>query len=413
MADVQIAAELELGTRRRGDSSSSSSSTTRELLLGVARSLPAPLAELVEQLLAEGEEAAAVSVAVGAANRLCSRPRRRATEPEIRLDPGRAQACNGCPELVRCGGAAAGCSWERCRGRCGSCGVRCPARRDLAAWQRDVGGLGLEDLNRVFPAVPRLPPLVPVVESNELLRWGVAGEWPTWALSLANAHSKRTGAPWSTWTDGGSGGGSPPERLRAAGARRLVLTGVMNDQRLAALWPAVAQRRLVVGFDLVLAPAWSVYETDPRLEHLYAIRQSALVADLMARVGPVVPTLNWYRRQDLDRQLAWLEKTEAAAIAVDCSTLSGARRWREVRSALAYIRTVLPHVELHLYGASSADRVEDLVAFDRVVLYSARPAALARTRQILDEGLRPRPGPEDPGLCLLTSLGHLLDRLSR
>jgi hypothetical protein len=154
MAGVQLAAERELGTRRRGDSSSSSSSTSRELLLGVACSLPAPLAELVEQLLAEGEEAAAVSVAVTASTRLRSRARRRGPEPEVRLDPGRAQACNGCPELVRCGGAAAGCSWEWCRGRCGSCGVRCPARRDLAAWQQDVRGLGLEDLNRVFPAVP-------------------------------------------------------------------------------------------------------------------------------------------------------------------------------------------------------------------------------------------------------------------
>ena len=59
-----------------------------------------------------------------------------------------------------------------------------------------------------------------------------------------------------------------------------------------------------------------------------------------------------------------------------------------MRSALAYIRTGPPHVELQLYGASSAERVEDLAAFDQVVLYSARPAALARTRQILDEGLR-------------------------
>jgi hypothetical protein len=85
MAGVQLAAERELGTRRRGDSSSSSSSTSRELLLGVACSLPAPLAELVEQLLAEGEEAAAVSVAVTASTRLRSRARRRGPEPEVRL----------------------------------------------------------------------------------------------------------------------------------------------------------------------------------------------------------------------------------------------------------------------------------------------------------------------------------------
>src|SRR5437588_445279 len=133
----------------------------------------------------------------------------------------------------------------------------------------------------------------------------------------------------------------------------------------------------------------------------------------MAGKGPVVPILNWYRKPDLDRQLVWLGRTGAGAVGVDCSTLYGARRWREVRSALAYIRTVLPGAELHVYGASAAERVEDLALFDRVVIYTARPAALARVRQILDEDLRPRSGPEDPGVCLLTSLGHLLARLSR
>jgi hypothetical protein len=148
------------------------------------------------------------------------------------------------------------------------------------------------------------------------------------------------------------------------------------------------------------------------MEHLFAIRQSALVADLMAGAGPAVPTLNWYRKHDLDRQLAWLARTGAAAVGVDYSTLAGAQRWRELRSGLAYIRTVLPGVELHVYGASSADRVEDLAVFGRVVVYSARPAALARARQVLDQELRPKPGPDDPGVCLLTSLGHLLARLS-
>lgn len=38
-----------------------------------------------------------------------------------------------------------------------------------------------------------------------------------------------------------------------------------------------------------MAPGWSVYDDDPRLDHLSAIRQSALVADLMAGSGPTVP----------------------------------------------------------------------------------------------------------------------------
>src|SRR6202011_4628056 len=184
------------------------------LLLAVAGDLPTALAALIEPLWAGGEEGAAVSVAVAALPRLRTRARGPRPQPEIRLDPQRAAACNGCPELARCGGRADGCDWRRCRHDCASCGVRCPTRADLAAWQRDVDGLALEDLNRAFPAVPQLPRLVPVVDCNELLRWGVSAEWPAWALSLADAHSKRTGAGWSTWTAAGSSPQSPVERLR-------------------------------------------------------------------------------------------------------------------------------------------------------------------------------------------------------
>src|SRR3989442_14770931 len=155
-------AELELGRKRRGGSSRSSSSITQELLLGVAGDLPTALAALVEQLLAEGEEAAALSVAVAALTGLRPRARAPRPEPEIRLDPQRAAACNRCPELARCGGHADGCDWRRCRHDWATCGVRCRTRADLAAWQRDVDGLGLEDLNRAFPAGPQLPPLGPV-----------------------------------------------------------------------------------------------------------------------------------------------------------------------------------------------------------------------------------------------------------
>jgi hypothetical protein len=51
-------AELELERKRRGRSSSFASSISQELLLGVAGGLPQAFAELVEQLLSEGEEAA-------------------------------------------------------------------------------------------------------------------------------------------------------------------------------------------------------------------------------------------------------------------------------------------------------------------------------------------------------------------
>ena len=87
----------------------------------------------------------------------------------------------------------------------------------------------------------------------------------------------------------------------------------------------------------------------------------------LSRWAPVVATLHWYRKYDRDRQLVWLQRSQATAAGIDCSTLYGARRWREVLSAIAYIRAVMPELELHVWGASSADRLRDLANFELCV----------------------------------------------
>ncbi len=148
------APELELGTRRRGGSSSP---TTQELLRGVAGGLLAAFAELVEQLLAEGEEGAAVSVTVTALTRLRSRAPRRPPEWEVRLDPRRSAVCNRCPELARCVGRR---RWlQLALVPAELWGLRCSLPAPDPTWRpgrRDVAGLGLEDLTRAFPALAQL-----------------------------------------------------------------------------------------------------------------------------------------------------------------------------------------------------------------------------------------------------------------
>jgi hypothetical protein len=85
-------AELDLGTKRRGRPSSFASSISQELLLGVAGGLPRAFAELVEQLLSEREEAAALSTRLRS-TRVPQPP----PEPEFRLDPRRAAAATSAP----------------------------------------------------------------------------------------------------------------------------------------------------------------------------------------------------------------------------------------------------------------------------------------------------------------------------
>jgi hypothetical protein len=376
-----------------------------EFVRGLCPALPEPVADVVSALADESAAAAAITRAESAIAAL-----RRIAPLEIPVDvpprPGRAGECRGCPEQTICGGSEHGCAWAWCSRRCDSCGIRCPRRADLESWRAATGSLLLDDLVTPLPPPPALPPLVPVIDLEELRDWGVAQHWPAWGISLGEVHSARTGAPWRTWASGAA-----VAEARAAGAGVLALVGVANDRLLAAAWPHLARGRTAAGLDLVVTPAWSVYDDDPRLEHLFAIRQSAQAAVALAGRQPVVPTLHWYRRHDLDRQLVWARRCGATAIGIDCSTLPGRWRWLEVRAAMAYIRAALPGVRLHVQGPATADRLQDLVRLRGVTVYSHRPAALARARRVLDEDLRDRRGPDDPAECLLISLGHLVRHL--
>lgn len=373
----------------------------------MAPALPEPIAEVVSALIAEARLAEALRRAEAAINAL-RRPRaelRLSEEAPLVLE--HAAECDRCPELRLCGGAATGCAWAWCTQRCVSCGVRCPQRADLGAWRHATGSLDLDDLTVPLGEPPRLPSLVPVIDLEELRDWGVARHWPAWALSLTEAHSQRTGAAWRSWASGGAA-----TEARRAGARVLVLTGVAPDQLLAAAWPHLAKGRSVKGFDLVVAPAWSIYFDDPRQEHLFAIRQSIQAAVALLGNQPVVPTLHWHRRHDLDRQLHWARRCRARALAIDCSTLPGRRDWLEVRAAMAYMRAALPDVRLHVQGPATAERLQDLSRLGSITVYTRRPAALARARRVLDHDLHDRRGPDDRADCLLISVEQMSRHLA-
>jgi hypothetical protein len=378
---------------------------TLELVRALCPALPAPIAAVVRALADEGAITAAVTRAETAISAL------RRVAP---LDLGspapilgaRAGECDGCPELAICGGDELGCSWASCSRRCAACGVRCPQRSDLEAWREATGSLSFDDLVVRLSEPPALPALVPICDLEELRDWGVASRWPAWGVSLTEVHGARAGAPWRPWASGAA-----TAAARAAGAGRLVLVGVAPDELLAAAWPHLARGRTAAGFDAIVAPAWSVYDDDPRLEHLFACRQSVQVATALAEHQPVVPTLHWLRRPDLDRQLLWARRCRARAIGIDCSTLPGRRRWLEVRAAMAYIRAALPGVQLHVQGPATLDRLRDLARLGDVTVYTRRPAALAHARRVLDRDLRDQPGPDDPAECLLISVEHMARHL--
>jgi hypothetical protein len=376
-----------------------------ELLRAICPALPEPVAEVIAELIEEDRLTEAVrraEAAIAALRRPAAFPLSEQAPPR----PRRASECDACPELQLCGGSETGCAWAWCSQRCAGCGVRCPRRADLPAWRTATHSLALDDLVAPLGEPPNLPAVLPVLDLEELRDWRVARYWPAWAVSLTEAHSQRTGAAWRAWLSGAAAG-----EARAAGAQVLVLTGVASDQLLAAAWPLLSRGRSAAGFDLVVAPAWSIYDDDPRMEHLFAIRQSIQTAVALSARQPVVPTLHWYRSHDLDRQLSWARASRARAVAIDCSTLPGRLRWLEVRAAMAYVRAALPGIQLHVQGPASRDRLQDLARLGATTIYTRRPAALARARRVLDADLRDRPGPDDRAECLLISVENLSRQL--
>jgi hypothetical protein len=125
-----------------------------------------------------------------------------------------------------------------------------------------------------------------------------------------------------------------------------------------------------------------------------------------------VPTLHWYRRHDLDRQLRWARCCGASALAIDCSTQPARRHWLEVRAAMTYMRAALPGVQLHVQGPATRERLQDLARLGSITVYTRRPAALARARRLLDHDLSERLGPDDRAECLLISVEQMARHLA-
>lgn len=385
-------------------------SIAAELVDTASRCVPAPIRAA---LAVTCEESPAQAVEDLTAALVAHQDPPRLTPPPPRPG-GVAAVCRRCPHRQVCGGHPDGCAWQHCDTDCARCPVRCPDRADIAVWDHDVGGLGLDDrpVTCDLQVPPPMPAVVPVIEAGALTG-ELASRWPAWGISISRIHSARTGRVWPSWADG-----TRAQALHDLGVEVLIVEGVATDDRLIKGWAQLRRGVTGTGFDVYATPAWSVYDDDPRLEHLFAIRQSALVAAATARrtSAPVVATVHWRTRRDLDRQLAWVDRCGGGAVAIDASTLHSAAAWIEVRAALAYVVAMLGNVTLHVTGPATSDRLDDLAGLGagRVVVHTSRPAALARAHRYLDGDLteQDRPFGWSPADCLMGSVGSMTARLT-
>ena len=271
-----------------------------------------------------------------------------------------AQLCSGCNSDC----AYCGCSRAEGRGGslCGQCPIRCGSRPDIGEWMSDVGGTLAFDDVVIDVELPRgLPRYIPQVDGHDVGAFDAGLAWPAYGVGLRRVLSPQTLSIYPKFD-----GVTAREALGLAQGQLAVLVGYSDDPLIEGLW---TRRRSLVGtiasqaWDLVLAPNFSMFGTQPRAEHLLNFRRNLLLASEMAAAGiPAVPNLYWFRKEDIDRYLAWCDVARPAAVATNLQTLRTEGDWEYGLAGLTYLATGLaPEVAMIVTGASRPERIATLV----------------------------------------------------
>jgi len=312
--------------------------------------------------------------------------------------------CDRCPAAARCGRTPNFCL----RGRCGDCAD--PLLR-MDVRQAVIDHLGGLDLN--WPRPVRHPQ---------------PADLPDHLPVLVQAYADAVDVPWVALHGGrvfGAAGRwiTPKHRLPLGDAYRLgtrtkiALELYVEDRVLEGLW---SSRRTIIrelpalGFDLILAPNFSVWRDHSRFEQLVQQRRSfAFYHELLEAGLPAVPDVGWSLFEPDGRLWAeWINsQSDLRAVSIFC----GGRKIHAERRALRetvedialFHRAVRPDVTFILGGVHAPER---LVMFRRaapgrrLVVCNGMAYACAQRRRVL--GQAPSPVARSARECFLLNSSH-------
>jgi hypothetical protein len=313
--------------------------------------------------------------------------------------PGRGCDCRTCafwagpdgrggPATVEplCKGTNSSCSYCGCAATeagatanaCGSCPIRCGSRTDISAWMADVGGtLAFDDIT-IDGELPPLPSLIPMTDGSAVTDLDATLRWPAYAVGLRRVFSPTTHSIYPRFD-----GKKAHDVLSLREGQKAVLVGYGTDPLVEAFWSyrkraGLVQEIAAQGWDLVLAPNYSIYGNWPRTEHLLNMRRCLMIAQEFADAGVVtVPNLYWFRLEDLKRYTAWIADSPPPAVAVNVQTVRENVNWDTwILPGLLWLAQNLPaDMPIVLTGLSRADRIATMVQHfgDRLTLVSQNP----------------------------------------
>lgn len=334
--------------------------------------------------------------------------------PRVPL-PGPGCDCRRCdffvdnPDALEpiCSGSSTSCSYCGCSRAedptraavatgtaCATCPIRCGSRPDVGDWVAAAGGTLTFTGLRVTTAAPAgLPRFVPQTDGDLVADLDAQLGWPAYGIGLRRVLSPATGKMVPKLA-----GRSAAEAFGLPETAAAVLVGYGKDPLVEAYWSGRHRDGLALalaaqGWDLVLAPNYSMYLNQPRAEQLLNFRRNLLVAAELAELGvATAPCLYWSRLEDLERYTDWVADTEPAQVAVNLQTLRTPAEWTElVLPGLAYLAgTLPPTLPIWLAGASRPDRIAAVRALfgDRLHLVNQNALAYARRGTVITTGGR-------------------------
>jgi hypothetical protein len=312
--------------------------------------------------------------------------------------------CDRCPAAARCGRTPNFCL----RGRCGDCAdplLRMDVRQAVID---HLGGLDLGWRRPVrHPQPADLPDHLPV---------------------LVQAYADAVDVPWVALHGGrvfGSAGRgiTPKHRLPLRDAYRLgthtkiALELYVEDRVLEGLWSsrqAIIRELPALGFDLILAPNFSVWRDHSRFEQLVQQRRAfAFYHELVEAGLPAVPDVGWSLFEPDGRLWAeWINgQPDLRAVSIFC----GGRKIHAERRALRetvedialFHRAVRPEVTFILGGVHAPERLVMLrraAPGRRLVVCNGMAYGCAQRRRVL--GQAPSPVARSARECFLLNCSH-------
>jgi hypothetical protein len=249
-----------------------------------------------------------------------------------------------------------------------------------------------DDINLDQSAWKGLPILIPQTDGSPAGSFHALAKPDAWAIGMRRVFSKDSWELMPKW----SGANIVDEAMGLPAGTPTVFVGYGTDPVVEKWWSQRLRDKLVartaqIGFEIILAPNYSLYGNWPRTFHLLNYRRNLLVAQEFSDAGQLVaPNLYWFRVEDLERYRRWAEDTQPKVVAVNLQTFRTKADWEDfMLPGLTWMSLMMPkNIHWVFVTGGNVARLQTIVKLfgaERITLVTQKPWQTAAHGEVLNK----------------------------